>query len=144
VGTVLSAHTFGMFALSPLTGWLLDRIGPRPVMLTGLLTLMIASGLAAITSHQQTMLPMAALFLLGYGWNLCFVGGSGLLARDLAASERTSVEGAVDAAVWGVGAGASLVSTIILSTGGYALLAIGAGVLAVLPAMLLIRREGFV
>jgi MFS family permease len=33
VGVALSAHTLGMFALSPVTGRLLDRVGPRPVML---------------------------------------------------------------------------------------------------------------
>jgi MFS family permease len=142
VGEVLSAHTFGMFALSPLTGWLLDRIGSRPVMLAGLLTLMMATGLAALAPYDQTFLRTAALFLLGYGWNLCFVGGSGRLAADLATAERASIEGAVDAAVWSIAAVAGLASTVILSTGGYALLAACAGLLALLPAIMLLKKEG--
>jgi MFS family permease len=134
VGVVLSAHTLGMFALSPLTGRLLDRVGSRPVMLAGLVTLALASGLAATGPRGDTALRTASLFLLGYGWNLCFVGGSGRLARDLPAAERARAEGAVDAAVWGLAATASLASTAILATGGYAVLAGMAGLLVVLPA----------
>ena len=31
VGIVLSVHIAGMYALSPVTGWLTDRFGRRPV-----------------------------------------------------------------------------------------------------------------
>ena len=139
VGTVLAAHTLGMFALSPLTGRLLDRVGSRPVMLAGLVTMAVATGLAAIAPENHALARTTALFLLGYGWNLCFVGGSGRLARDLPASERARVEGAVDAAVWAVAAVASLASTMILSAGGYAVLAAAAGALVLLPATVLMR-----
>jgi MFS family permease len=138
VGTVLSAHALGMFALSPVTGRLLDRVGSRPVMLGGLLTLTIAAGFAATVSLP--LLRTAALFLLGYGWNLCFIGGSGRLARDLPPAERPRVEGAVDAMVWSITAVASLVSTAVLSTGGYPTLAAAAGGLTVIPAILLRTR----
>ncbi|WP_161602634.1 MFS transporter [Thermomonospora catenispora] len=125
VGIVLSAHTLGMYALSPVTGRLFDRFGPRPVALLGLLGLVLSSGLAAVAPARA-----AALFLLGYAWNLCFVAGSGRLARDLPESERSRAEGAVDAAVWISGAAASLLSTVIMSAGGYGALAATACVLA--------------
>jgi MFS family permease len=141
VGMTLSAHTLGMFALSPLTGRLLDRIGARHVMLAGLATLVVASGLAAVGADGHAIVRTAALFLLGYGWNLCFVGGSGRLSRDLSAADRARVEGAVDAAVWGVAAGASTASTAIMSAGGYAALAGLACVLAALPAAFLVRDD---
>ncbi|MFA1538678.1 MFS transporter [Actinomadura monticuli] len=121
VGMTLSAHTLGMFALSPVTGRLFDRFGARPVITGGLLTLAASAGLAAVATGSLGR--PAALFLLGYGWNLCFVGGSGLLARDLPEAERPHVEGAVDAAVWTTAAAASLLSTVVLSAGGYAVLA---------------------
>lgn len=139
VGMTLSAHTLGMFAFSPVTGWLLDRVGARAVMFGGLLTLVAATALAATTPEGDAFLRTGALFLLGYGWNLCFVGGSGRLARDLPASARAGVEGAVDAAVWSIAAAASLASTLVLSAGGYAALAWTACALAVLPAALLFR-----
>jgi hypothetical protein len=82
-----------------------------------------------------------ALFLLGYGWNLCFVGGSGRPARDLPDAARTSVEGAVDAAVWSIHAMASLASTVVLSAAGYTTHAWTACALAALPAALLLRSE---
>ncbi len=121
VGMTLSAHTLGMFALSPVTGRLFDRFGARPVIVGGLATLAASTGLAAVATGGLGR-PVA-LFLLGYGWNLCFVGGSGRLARDLPEAERPHVEGAVDAAVWTLAAAASLLSTVVLSAGGYGVLA---------------------
>jgi MFS family permease len=140
VGSVLAAHTLGMFALSPVTGRLLDRVGARPVMYGGLVTLAIATGLATVANQQHPIARMVALFLLGYGWNLCFVGGSGQLARDLPEPVRARVEGAVDAAIWSLSAVASLASTAVLATGGYPVLAATAGALAVIPAILLRKR----
>jgi MFS family permease len=139
VGATLSAHTLGMFAFSPLTGRLLDTVGARPVMFAGLCTLTVAAVLAATTPESDAPLRTGALFLLGYGWNLCFVGGSGRLARDLPESSRASVEGAVDATVWGLAAVASLTSTMALSAGGYAALAWVACALLAVPATLLLR-----
>jgi MFS family permease len=137
VGVTLSAHTAGMFALSPLTGRLLDRLGSRPVMLGGLLTLVIATGLLA-AADSETLPRTAALFLLGYGWNLCFVGGSGHLAGGLPPAERMRAEGTVDAGVWAAAAAASTASTAVLSAGGYPMVAIAAGSLAILPVTFLL------
>jgi MFS family permease len=140
VGAVLAGHTLGMFALSPVTGRMVDRYGARPVMLAGLGMLLLATGLAAVAADVPG--PRAvALTVLGYGWNLCFVGGSGHLARDLPPAERARVEGGVDATVWGVAAGAGLASTAVLSAGGYGLLAGGAGALVLLPAAALLSRR---
>lgn len=101
VGGVLSAHMIGMFALSPLSGMLADRLGGLTAILCGIGTLVVAAMLAgtATTAHG-VMLPLA-LFLLGYyGWNLCFVGGSSLLSHELPAAERTQMQGAIDSLVW--------------------------------------------
>jgi MFS family permease len=140
VGAVLSAHTLGMFALSPLTGWLLDHIDARAVMAAGLLGLAAATGLAVLTAKQTLTLRSASLFLLGYAWNLCFVGGSSHLAKKIPAKVAVSVEGAVDSVVWIAAAGASLCSTIVLLEAGYAVLAGIAGALVVLPAIALLAE----
>ncbi|NYE15701.1 MFS transporter [Actinomadura citrea] len=142
VGMTLSAHTLGMFALSPLTGRMTDRYGAHPVILAGLATLALSTALAAVATGSPGR--VAALFLLGYGWNLCFVGGSARLARDLPEAERPHVEGAVDAAVWTVAAAASLLSTAVLSAGGYAVLAWAscAGALAVAAGQARRRAPG--
>jgi hypothetical protein len=121
-----------MFAFAPLTGWLLDRIGAGPVMAAGVATLAGSAGLAA-----SGVLPAGALFLLGVGWNFCFVGGSGRLAARLSTSEQAGVEGAVDGAVWGLAATAGFASTAVLAVGGFAALALAAGALVVIPAAIL-------
>ena len=130
VGLVLSAHTLGMFALSPLTGRWCDRYGARPVMLAGLLTLMVSTGFVAVAAEHQAWLRAAALFLLGYAWNLCFLGGSSHLATRFPEPERTEIAGAVDAAVWTTAAVASLASTVVMAVTGYPALALSACALA--------------
>jgi MFS family permease len=126
VGMVLSAHTLGMFALSPVTGRLCDRLGARRVMSAGLLTVIASAGLTALVAEHQAWLRACALFLLGYAWNLCFLGGSSHLATRFTEPERTQVEGAVDAVVWTAAAAASLASTAIMAATGYPALAMAA------------------
>lgn len=133
VGVTLSVHTLGMFALSPLTGRLCDRFGAYPVIVGGLLLLIVSAGLAA------TAIRPLGLFLLGYAWNLCFVGGSARLARDLPESERPHIEGAVDAAVWSVAAAAALLSTVIMSAGGYVALTAAACAVAIVATSTQLR-----
>ncbi|MBA8957106.1 MFS transporter [Actinomadura namibiensis] len=140
IGTVLSAHTLGMFALSPLTGRLTDRYGADRVAAAGLATLLAASALAG-AGPGGAPFQAAAMFLLGYGWNLCFIGGSTRLARDLPAAGRASLEGAVDAAVWGLAAVASLACTAVLAFGGFRLLAVAAGLLATAPLVTRLGRR---
>ena len=53
VGLVLSAHTFGMFALSPITGRLTDRFGSPRVIAAGLGTLAVAAVLAALAPPTE-------------------------------------------------------------------------------------------
>lgn len=92
ISFVISAHTFGMFALSGVTGWLIDRYGRVPLIVTGAFVLIIASILAPLST---AVLPLAiALFLLGLGWNFCFIAGSSMLTDSLAASERPRTQGA--------------------------------------------------
>ncbi|MDQ7802156.1 MFS transporter [Amycolatopsis sp. A133] len=142
VGWVLSAHMIGMFALAPLSGRIADRWGPAVTVNAGLgvLALATATALAAPTAHTSG-LPVA-LFLLGYGWNLVFVGGSAQLSRDLAPETRSRVQGTVDAVVWSASALAGLGSGALFAGGGYALVAVVGGVLALLPLALLVPRNG--
>jgi len=53
VGFVISAHTLGMYALSPLSARLVDRLGAIPVMLGGFGLLLIAAVLAAIPATPR-------------------------------------------------------------------------------------------
>ena len=129
LGVMLSAHTLGMFALSPLTGWWIDRTGPRPVMLTGLLLLVVA----AVLTTQSGPAFTPALFLLGYAWNLCYLGGSARLFG-------TPFESKVESSIWAISALAAATSPWLYTLGGYLLLAVISCVLAV-PLLLLVLRR---
>lgn len=122
IGGVLSLHIIGMFGLSPVNGRLADRVGPLPVVLAGLVVLEAAAALVVLAPALGVAGLVIALFLVGYGWNLCFVGGSGLLTRSLPAAERTRGEAAVDALVWGAAAVASVASGAVFAGGGYGVL----------------------
>jgi MFS family permease len=142
VGFVLSAHTFGMFALSPLSGHLTDRFGSVPVIGAGLATLAVAGAMAALAPPDGGAVLTLALFLLGYGWNLGFVAGSSLLARGLALGERTRVQGIADGLVWSSAAVASLASGLIVAGASYTALGLLGVALLVPPALLLSLRRG--
>jgi MFS family permease len=140
VGFVLSAHTFGMFALSPISGRLTDRFGSPRVIAAGLSTLAAAALLAALAPADGGVLLTLALFLLGYGWNLGFVAGSAMLTGGLALAERTRVQGVADSFIWGSAAISSLSSGVIVAGASYTALGfLGIG-LVVVPVILLLKN----
>jgi MFS family permease len=144
VGFVLSAHTFGMFALSPISGRLTDRFGSPRIIAAGLLTLGLAAVIAAGAPADGGPLLTLALFLLGYGWNLGFVAGSSMLTTGLTLGERTRVQGVADGMIWTSAALASLSSGIIVAGASYAALGLLGLALLVPPAALLLARRGAV
>ncbi len=138
VGVVISGHTFGMFALSPLSGRLTDRFGSPAVIGAGLAVLAVASVMAAAAPPDGGVALFVALFLLGYGWNLGYVAGSALLSSGLTLVERTRLQGLTDAFIWSSAAAASLSSGVVVDAAGYATLGlIGAG-LVTLPVLVFI------
>jgi MFS family permease len=143
VGFVISGHTFGMFALSPLSGRLTDRFGSPIVITAGLIILALSSVMAAVAPADGGAMLFIALFLLGYGWNLGFVAGSAMLAGNLAIAERTRLQGFTDAFIWSSAAAASLSSGIVVDWAGYATLGlIGAGLIAIPAIVLFGTRSG--
>ena len=142
VGLVLSAHTFGMFGLSPISGRLTDRFGSPPVIFAGLAVLAASAILAAVAPPDGGALLFLALFLLGYGWNLGYVAGSALLTTGLGLAERTRLQGFTDALIWSSAAAASVTSGILVATAGYATLGLIGAALVIVPAWLLLAGRG--
>jgi len=143
VGLVLSGHTLGMFALSPLSGRLTERWGSVRTILLGSAVLGVSAVMAAVAPPDGGALLLIALFLLGYGWNLGFVAGSTMLSERLEIHERTRIQGAADALIWSAAAAASLGSGIVMAMAGYTALAIlGMGAVVVMAAVMRnYRRE---
>ncbi|MBI3750195.1 MAG: MFS transporter [Chloroflexi bacterium] len=142
VGLVLSAHTFGMFALSPISGRLTGRLGPLTTIYLGTAVMIVSSVMAAFTPPASSLLLGVSMFLLGYGWNLGFVAGSTLLSSSLEIAERTRVQGAADALIWVTAAIASLGSGLVVQYAGYLVLGLlGAALVALATWILVLRRE---
>ena len=95
VGWVLMAHTLGMFGLASVTGRIIDRIGPVRVIAIGGLILVLSCILTPISAGFWPL--VVALFLLGLGWNFCFVAGSALLTSALSLEEKARTQGATEA-----------------------------------------------
>ena len=80
------------------------------------------------------MLPLAvSLFLLGLGWNFCFVGGSTLLADQLSPAERARTQGVNDLLVGLASAIGSLGSGLVYAATSYTVISLVGGVLALIP-----------
>jgi MFS family permease len=138
VGLVISAHTFGMFAFSPLSGRLTDRFGANAMILAGFSVLAVSGLLAAVMPEGGAALSIP-LFLLGVGWNLGFVAGSALLASEAPLGDRARLQGASDALVWATAAAASFVSGYVVLATSYAALAVaGTGLAVALAAAVVI------
>ncbi|MEZ5286785.1 MAG: MFS transporter, partial [Vicinamibacterales bacterium] len=138
IGLVIAAHTLGMYALSPVTGRLGDRYGRLPLLAAAVGTIATACvvGAAAQASYPLTLV---ALFLLGIGWNLGFVGGSALLTDSIAPAERVRVQGFGDALIWGGGALASTMSGWMLEHAGFRWLCLAGLALSLAPLVPLRR-----
>lgn len=141
VGLVLSAHTFGMFALSPISGRLTDRFGPPRTILSGMTVLAISAVMVIVAPPDGGAFLLIALFLLGWGWNLGFVAGSTMLASGLEIHERTRLEGVTDSLIWSSAAVASLGSGIVAATAGFAALGFLALALVAIPTTLIASRR---
>ncbi len=118
IAAVMSSHVFGMFAFSAVSGRLADHWGRGPLIGAGALVLVVASLLATLSTDVA---PLAfALFLLGLGWNFCYVGGSTLLSDSLSRGERARIQSLNDFVLTSVAGTGSALSGFVFSAVGYA------------------------
>ena len=133
VGLVLSFHIAGMFALSPVFGWLTDRIGRRAVIALGI-ALLVAACAAAGTAGQSPPRLAAGLLLLGLGWSATLVAGSTLLSDAIPVEGRAAAQGFADLVMGLAGATAGALSGVVVGSWGYPVLALLAAI-ATVPLM---------
>ena len=139
IGLVISAHTLGMYALSPITGQLADRFGRVPLLMAGVIVLVVSCLIGVAAAAGSYLLMVVSLLLLGIGWNLGFVGGSALLTDRVAPQDRARLQGLGDALIWGGGAIASIGSGWLLEHAGFAVLSVTGAVLSLAPVVPLLR-----
>lgn len=118
IGFTISLHIAGMFALSPVMGWLTDKAGRAQTIMIGF-TLLITAVAVAGFGQASTGAVAAGLVLLGLGWSAATVSGSTLLAESVAQDSRVVVQGVSDMLMGAAGAVGGAVSGLVLSWIGY-------------------------
>ncbi|HBY46822.1 MAG TPA: MFS transporter [Thermomicrobiales bacterium] len=129
-GMVIAVHIAGMYLPSPLSGYLLDRLGRTPIIIAAVVILPISGLIAAFAPTGSVATLAVALGLLGLGWNLGFVAGTAMITDATPLAHRASTQGSVDVVVSLSGAGAGVMSGVMVATTSYATLSIVGGVLA--------------
>jgi MFS family permease len=113
VGFVISIHIAGMYAFSPIFGWLADKLGQIQTVLIGQVIYIASLVISATAGHNHNQVTLG-LFLLGLGWSATTVSGSALLTSTLPPAQKTNVQGLSDSSMQLSGAfGGAIAGTIL-------------------------------
>ncbi|MEP7020938.1 MAG: MFS transporter [Pseudonocardiales bacterium] len=142
IGLVISLHIAGMFAPSPISGRLTDRMGAARAAALAATILVIACSGAAEAHSAATM--TVAMVLLGVGWNLSLLSGSALLTGDVTPRQRPIREGWGESGMGVAAAGGGVASGVVMAGGGYSMLAaMGAAIACIVFPLAWVGRAGF-
>jgi MFS family permease len=114
---VIRSHVFAMYLPSLFSGILVERIGVVRLMSAGAVGLIGACIIGL--QGQSYMHYLSALVLLGIGWNFLYVGGTTLVTRTYAISERFRAQAVNEFCVFGMSAMASLLAGVIIHVYGW-------------------------
>lgn len=120
IGLTISGHTLGMFAFSPLVGWLADRWGTGRTTTAGF-GIILAALLCGMLGEDSVPAVMVGLFLLGLGWSFVMIAGSAMLNSAVPEQVRAPAQGMLDSATYlgaAVGAGSAGVILAVLGFAG--------------------------
>ena len=113
----IEAHVLAMFLPSLVTGALIARLGVYVVMTVGVVILAASAAVGWV--GQSTAHYMAALILLGLGWNFLFTAGSTLITTTYSHAERFKAQGLNDLIVFGTMALLTLAAGVLLEQVGW-------------------------
>ena len=113
----IEGHVLAMFLPSVVTGALIMRFGVYAVMTVGVAVLAASTAVAWL--GQSTAHYMAALILLGVGWNFLFTAGSTLITTTYRQAERFKAQGLNDLIVFGTMAILTLAAGVLLELAGW-------------------------
>ena len=137
VGFVISVHIAGMYAFSPVFGWLADKLGRIQTVVIGQL-IYISSLVISATAGHSTQQTTIGLFLLGLGWSATTVSGSALLSATLPPAQKTNVQGLSDSSMQFSGAFGGAVAGSVLA----ALQFSGLNYVALTPVAIVLALSG--
>lgn len=139
VGITISLHVLGMYALSPLVGFMVDRAGSRSTIALGI-AVFVVSLVIGIVFPDSTAGVMVALILLGVGWSLTNIAGSTLFSKVISDKTRAASQGTVDASANLLGATAAFAAGPLLAVSSFSTLNLIA-VAVLLPLTVLTFRR---
>jgi len=137
VGFTISLHIAGMYAFSPIFGWMADKLGKLVTILIGQ-GILIAALLIAGFGQMGFNTVGIGLFLLGLGWSAATVAGSSLIAESVPLDQKTNVQGASDSLMMLSGAFGGAISGSILG----AFTFLGLNLSALVPVCIVILVSG--
>lgn len=115
VGFTISLHIAGMYALSPVMGYLADKLGKIQTIFIGQ-ALFVAALMFAGIGHADRLMVTIGLTLLGLGWSASTVAGSALLSASLPTEEKTNVQGLSDSIMNLSGAFGGAIAGLLLAS----------------------------
>lgn len=118
-GVVIALHVAGMFAPSPLAGYLADRFSPGRVVLIGWMFSLAACGAGMFVNENSSLAMASHLLFVGVGWNFGVVGGSALLASSVPDALRPHAEGIGEVVLGVAAAVAAPTDSVIAAAYGY-------------------------
>jgi MFS family permease len=122
IGLVISVHVLGMYAFSPLVGWLVDRLGRLQMVLVGVGILLASCVVCGLAPADSVPVLAVGLFLLGLGWSCTLIAGSTLVTDDVTENERPAVQGLSDLVMNLAAAIGGAIAGIIVATTSYSVL----------------------
>lgn len=143
-GLVISLHVAAMFLPAPLSGLLADRIGRRPTLVAGMVTLLAAGIVSAAAPDDSVAVLAVGLVLLGLGWSLGLVAGTAMVTDATPLARRARTQGGVDLGIALAGATGGISSGFVVAAASYPVLALAGGALALalIPLLLVAREPG--
>ena len=114
---VIQWHVVGMYAPGFVTGSLIKRFGVLAVILAGVA--LVAGCVAVALSGNTVAHFVAALVLVGVGWNFMYTGGTTLLIESYRPAEKAKTQGANDFIVFATMGISSFSSGALVSMAGW-------------------------
>jgi MFS family permease len=115
---VIQVHLLGMYLPSLASGWIIAKLGDRPMIVVGTLLMGICVAIATLAGHAVLHYGWA-LGVLGLGWNLLFIAATSLLTKTYRVRERIQAQTLNDFLVFGAQATASLLAGLAVTTIGW-------------------------
>lgn len=120
---VLQWHVIGMYAPGFFTGHLIQRFGVLSIMVVGVLLNLACVAIALSGMLVQNF--VAALMLLGIGWNFLFIGSTTLALRAYRPEEKDRAQATINLWMFLTMAITSFTSGAVVTTGGWVWLNVG-------------------